>query len=149
MKLDLQKRLAAKVLNVGVNKIRLDTTKLSTISEAITKADIKTLIDEGAIKAKGKTTPSRCRAEKRHAQKKRGRQKGQGRRKGKKFSRASKKERWMSKIRPQRRMLKALKTQAKVTSAVFYNLYRKASGGFFRNRSHLLFYIKQNNLFKK
>jgi large subunit ribosomal protein L19e len=148
MKLNLQKRLAAKVAKSGVNRVKLDSTKLSNIREAITKADIKNLIDEGAIKITSGRTPSRHRAEARHLQKKRGRQRGSGKRKGKKMSKISKKERWMTKIRPQRNLLKSLKIQAKITNATFYNLYRKASGGFFRNRGHLLFYLKQNNLFK-
>jgi large subunit ribosomal protein L19e len=148
MKLTLQKKLAARVMNVGINKVRLDATRLSDIHEAITKADIKRLVGEGAIKILDKKSPSRVRAEKRHAQKKKGRQKGRGKKKGKKYSKSSRKERWITKIRPQRRVLKALKEQTKITNQVFYNLYRKAAGGFFRNRSHLLFYMKQNNLFK-
>jgi len=44
MKLNLQKRLAAQILKCSEKRIQLDTTRLSDIKEAITKADIKSLI---------------------------------------------------------------------------------------------------------
>jgi large subunit ribosomal protein L19e len=149
MKLNLQKRLATKVAKAGINRVRLDYSKLSDLREAITRSDIKRLIEEGAIKILQRKTPSRQRAIARNTQKKKGRQRGPGKKKGKKLSKVSKKERWMNKVRPQRKILKSLKETGRITNATYYDLYKKSSGGFFRNRSHLLFYMKQNKLFEK
>ena len=50
--LDKKKRLAAKVFNVGIERICFDVERLSEIKEAITKQDIKDLFSAGAITIK-------------------------------------------------------------------------------------------------
>ena len=52
MRLKIQKRLAAQILKSSENDIWLDSNRLDEIKEAITKADIKSLIKDKAIKAK-------------------------------------------------------------------------------------------------
>lgn len=49
MKLDKKKNLAAKTFNVGKYRIAFVEPRLSEIKEAITKADLKSLKDEGVI----------------------------------------------------------------------------------------------------
>ena len=46
MQLKIQKRLAAQILKTSKNNIQLDSSRLEEIKEAITKADIKSLIKE-------------------------------------------------------------------------------------------------------
>ncbi len=52
MKLENKKRLAARTLNIGVNRIIFNTTRLKEIKEAITKQDIKDLLKDKAIAIK-------------------------------------------------------------------------------------------------
>ena len=54
MKLEKKKALAARTLNVGMNRIAFNTARLSEIKEAITKQDIKDLHNSGAIIIKHK-----------------------------------------------------------------------------------------------
>ena len=146
MNLETQKVLAAKVSGVGKARVILDTTRYADIKEAITKADIRSLIKQGAIKVLPRTRPSRHRARARHAQMKRGRRKGQGTRRGTKFARSPRKRQWINKIRAIRALLKNLKTKKQLDNKNYYDLYKKSKGGFFRDRGHLLFYAKSNKL---
>ena len=52
MQLKIQKRLAAQILKASKNDIWLDSSRLEDIKEGITKADIKSLIKDKAIKSK-------------------------------------------------------------------------------------------------
>ena len=47
----LQKKLAAKILKVGANKVWLNPVKMKDIEKAITRIDVKRLIKQNAIKA--------------------------------------------------------------------------------------------------
>lgn len=147
--LSLQKRLAAKVAKVGLDRIAFDQAKLSDIKEAITKADIRTLFKEGAIKIKPPKKTSRHRARARAAKRKKGRQRGEGKRKGTWFARNPKKRLWINTIRPQRALLKYLLEKGKITQKNYRLAYAKAKGGEFRSKSHLLFYLRRNNLIKE
>ena len=107
--LDVQRRLAAQVLKCGKNRIRFHPDKQDEIKEAITKIDIRSLIGSGIISKKRALNTSRFWAKVRKKQKSKGKQKGFGSRKGKKTARLPRKEKWISKIRLQRKFLKNLK----------------------------------------
>ena len=66
-----------------------------------------------------------------------GRRKGHGSRSGSANSRSPRKQRWMSKIRAQRRVLKELRDESKITPSQYRYFYRKAKGGSYRSTSHL------------
>jgi len=146
MKLKLQKKLAASVLKCGKKRISLDTDRLEDIKEAITKADIRSLISEGGIKKKPVKSVSKVRARKIAVQKRKGRRKGVGKRKGKKTARLSKKAAWIDRIRTQRKLLKELKIKSIITSLVYQQLYMKSKGGFFRSKRHIKLYIEEHKL---
>jgi len=148
MNISNQKRLAAKVAGVGTERIILVPERVSEIKDAITKADIRTLIKSGAIRILPINPPSRSRVKTRNAQKKRGRQRGPGGRKGGKSARMPHKLVWIRKIRLMRATLKHLKSTDKVTQQVYDDIYRKAKGNFFRDKGHMLFYLQQNKLMK-
>ncbi len=139
----LQKRLASKLLKTGKNRIAFKEDKLTEISEAITRSDVKDLIKKGTITAKKKKGVSRSRAKKRHEQRKKGRRKGYGTRKGRKKARTPKKRAWINKIRPQRELLRHLKDKKVLTPHLYRKLYNLAKAGFFRSRAHLKLYIKK------
>jgi|SRR3989344_815692 len=147
MDLYSQKRLAAKVAGVGVDKVTINTARVDEVKEAITKADVRALIKSGAITIEDVRTPSRFRAKQRRAQKKKGKGKGQGTKKGRQKARVGKT--WMNKIRAMRLLLKDLKDQKKLTNETYRDLYLKAKGGFFRDMGHLRFYLEQSKLVSK
>lgn len=149
MKLTSQRRIAAKLLKVGKNRVHFDQEKLGEIKEAITKADIRSLINEKTIKAKPIKGISRYRARKTKKQKSKGRRKGPGSRKGTRKARLSKKKRWMLKVRAQRKFINELKEKKQIESKVFRNIYKKVSGNYFRSRRHIQLYLEEHNLLKK
>jgi large subunit ribosomal protein L19e len=148
MNLSNQKILAAKAAGVGIERVVLVPERIEEIKDAITKADIRTLIKSGAIKILNTRTPSRGRAKVRHAQKLRGRRRGSSRRKGASGARTPTKRAWINKIRLMRSTLKSLREQDKLSLQDYHQVYRRAKGGFFRDRGHMLFYLKQNKLLK-
>lgn len=149
MKLDVQKRLAASVLDCSSKRIWFDSERLADIKEAITKIDIKGLIKDKAIAKKPVKSISRARARTRQKQKRAGRRKGHGSRKGKKNARESAKSVWINHIRAQRELLKKMKENSLVTTRVYRNLYDKSKGGFFRSKKHLKLYIEERHLAKE
>lgn len=141
--LKMQRRLASDLLKTGENKVLFREDMLNEIKEAITREDIKALINRGAISAKPKRGVSRARAKKVHEQQKKGRMKGPGKRKGAKKARTPKKRAWINKIRPQREFLSLLKEKDHVDNTQYRKLYRLAKAGFFRSRRHLKLYTKK------
>ncbi len=136
-----QKRLAAKILGVGVSRIWLDPTKQDEIKKAITRADIKKLIEKGYIKA----LPTKIKKPKQKKKKKR----GPGSRKGGTYSIISRKERWILTVRPLRRYAKELLEKGLITKQVYKKIYRLIKGGMFRSRAHLRIYLRQRGLLRQ
>ncbi len=149
MKFKLQKKLAADVLKCSKKRVVFDKDRLTDIKEAITKADIKSLVAGKAIKKKPVKGVSKARAKVRLVQKRKGKRKGKGSKKGKRTSRLSKKEAWINLIRAQRKLLKDLRDKEIVSKADYQKLYKKSKGGFFRSRRHIKMYIEENNLAKR
>ncbi len=149
MNLEMQKKLAADILDVGKNKVWLDPDRSAEISTAITRDDIRRLIDDEAIKARPKESTSRFRARKREKQRKKGKQSGPGTRKGAKEGRKSQKEEWISKVRALRKKLKELRDEDVIDSSLYRELYRKVKGGAFRNKSHLETYLKDKGVLEE
>lgn len=149
MNLKLQKVLAAKIAGVGLDRVFIDPEKSADVKEAITKADIRSLISQGVIKILSVKRPSRHRARKLHAQRKKGRRRGQGNRRGKAGARSPTKRTWINRIRSQRRLIKSLRDYEQISPKTFRDVYRKVKGGFFRSQSHVMFYLKTNNLIKE
>jgi large subunit ribosomal protein L19e len=141
-----QKRIAAKVLRVGEGKVWIDPEATGDVADAITREDVRDLIEKGIIKVKQKKGVSRGRARVRANQKALGRRKGHGSRKGAKGARANKKKQWITKIRALRRRLKELREDDYVDKTIYRKLYNKANGGEFRTVGHLNEYIKANGL---
>ncbi len=148
MKLSTQKRLASDVMKVGRSRVWIDPQFEDEASLAITRDDIRRLIDEGAIQKKPIRGVSRGRARHNLRQKRKGQRSGPGRKKGSATSKLSGKDRWMMKIRPMRKELRKLRDEGKITSRVYRELYLKAKGNAFRNTAHLRTYIAERRLSK-
>jgi len=129
--LSAQKRMAADVLDVGENKIWLDPERQGELADAITREDIRELVDEGAIRAEAPKGNSRGRAKERQEKRAYGHQKGQGSRKGTAGGRENEKQQWQSKIRAQREKLRELRDSGEISKSLYRDLYDRASGGEF------------------
>ena len=142
--LKAQKRLAADVLGVGKNRVRFDPDAQGEIADAITRDDIRELVDSGVISAKDAKGNSRGKARERAKKRSYGHQKGHGSRKGKAGARQNKKEDWTSRIRAQRRELRDLRDDGEIDRSQYRELYDQASGGEFDSVADLRRYIDDN-----
>ena len=137
-----QRRMAALLLKCGEGRVWIDPASQEEIADAVTRSDIRSAIKAGVIRAHRIVGTSRVRA-KRHAEEvAKGRHRGAGSRRGTPRSRVPKKERWMARIRAQRLLLAELRVQKKIPPAVYRSFYRRAKGGMFRSRAHLLLNLR-------
>ncbi|RLG57435.1 MAG: 50S ribosomal protein L19e [Hadesarchaea archaeon] len=148
MKLSEKKRLAARILKVGVNRIWVDPERTGDISAAITREDIRRLIKSGAIRAKPARGTSRGRARKLSLKRKKGRRSGPGSRKGAKHARFREKSRWIQTVRPLRSRLRELKKEGLIGPREYRRLYRMIGGGVFRSKAHLETHLKEKGILK-
>jgi large subunit ribosomal protein L19e len=133
-----QKRLAASILKCGENRIWINPDELEQVAGAITREDVRGLIEDGIIRRNQAKGVSRGRARKRNQKRRVGRRTGQGSRKGTLHARLPKKRRWIRKIRSQRKVLRELRGEKKISVSDYRRLYRKSKGGEFRSKAHLL-----------
>jgi len=136
LNLSNKKEMAAKVLNVGSNRVKIDPENLERIADAITRDDIRALIREGIIWAEPVKGTSRGRIRRKRAlKKKRGR--GSGSKKGSIGARLPRKRLWVTKVRAMRSHLKKAREKGDITSDVFDKLYLQIKGGQIRSMKHL------------
>jgi len=134
-----QKRLAARMLKCGVNRVWIDPHN-SKIKQAITRKDLRRFIKEGFIKK----LPEKKKAKGfEKTQQKRGSIKGSS------GARIGKKTEWLKIVRPQRKLLKELKGKKSIDSRTYRIVYSMVKGGAFRNKRHLLTYLEENKLMKR
>ena len=103
--------MAASLLKCGIHRVWMDQDRLEEIARAVTKDDIRVLINGKAIKAKQKKGISSGRKRYIANQKQKGRRKGYGSRKGAKYARFPRKRQWIRTIRPLRAYLKELRNR--------------------------------------
>ena len=142
--LKAQKRLAADVLDVGKNRVKLDPERQGEIADAITRDDVRELIDEGAIRVEQKSGNSRGRARERARKRSYGHRKGQGSRKGTAGGRSDGTAEWRSKIRAQRRRLRNYRQNGELDPTDYRQLYRMAGGGEFDSVADVERYVREN-----
>jgi large subunit ribosomal protein L19e len=142
--LSAQKRMAADVLDVGKNRIWFDPEAQEEIAEAITREDIRELVDQGTIQADEVDGNSRGRARERNEKRAYGHRTGPGSRKGKSGGRQDSKDEWISRIRAQRARLKELRDDGPLNRSQYRELYNKASGGEFDSVDRLEAYAENN-----
>ena len=138
-----QKRMASEIFSrregrpVGIHRVWVHPDYLSEVSDAVQKNDVRNLIEDGIIKAKPIKGTSRSRARKATFQKSKGRRKGQGSRSGSANSRSPRKQRWMTKIRAQRRTLREMREEGSISASQYRHFYLKAKGGSYRSIAHM------------
>jgi large subunit ribosomal protein L19e len=142
--LKAQKRLAADILGVGENRVRLDPDEQGEIADAITRDDVRELIEDGIIEADDAKGNSRGRARERASKRSYGHKKGHGSRKGSSGGRQSDSDDWQSRIRAQRQRLREMRDDGDISRAQYRELYDQASGGEFDSVADLTRYIDDN-----
>ena len=138
-----KRELAARILGVGINRIRFEPDKLDEVGDSITRENIRTLINNGTIwtvKPKG-TSRARAKA-KLIIRRKHGT--GLGSKKGKKTARTGKKELYVIKVRSMRYHLKIMKDRNDINRETYWSLYKKVNGGQVRSLAHLRDLVKQS-----
>lgn len=137
-----QKRLAAKILGVGVSRIYISPQHLEDVSQAITKDDVRSLIKMGFIKVRPPSTPSRGRKRILRLKKSRGKRKSAGSRKGAAGARRKPEVEWVHRVRKQREYIKKLRREGVIDSKTYRMLYLKIKGGVFSSLNSLKNYVK-------
>lgn len=143
-----QRRMAAELLKCGVNRVWMDFDRLDEIAKAVTKEDIRVLINGKAIKARQIAGISGGRNKFNIKQKEKGRRRGHGSRKGAKYARLPKKERWINTIRPIRVYLRTLRDEKQIDPSTYRKYYMKAKGGEFRSKHHLETHLISDGIIK-
>lgn len=146
MELKAQKRLAAKILGVGINRVWIDPARAADVEAAISRGDVRRLIHDGTIMARPERGVSRARARELAAKRKKGRRRGRGSRKGAAKARQPKKEAWIRTVRPLRARLRELRNNRTIDAKEYRRLYRMVKGGAFRSKAHLETYLKERGI---
>jgi large subunit ribosomal protein L19e len=137
-----QRRMAAAILKCGEGRVWIDPASQEELADAVTRGDIRSAIKSGVIRAKPVRGTSRVRARRLMRERAKGRHAGPGSRRGSPYARVSKKERWMRRIRAQRSLLRELRAAEKIPARAYREFYRRAKGGMFRSRAHLLINLR-------
>jgi large subunit ribosomal protein L19e len=131
-----KRELVARILGVGANRIRFEPDRLEDVADSITRDNIRSLVNSGAIWTVQVQGTSRGRAiKKRSVWKVHG--KGPGSKKGKKTARVGKKAVYVIKVRSMRYHLKVLKERKDISNEIYWQLYKKVNGGQVRSLAHL------------
>jgi large subunit ribosomal protein L19e len=132
-----QRRMAASILGCGENRVHFDPERVTDIKNAISREDLRGLIEEGAISARQIRGNSRGRARAKMAKRSYGHCKGPGRRRGAAGARDPSKRQWIRKIRALRKTLVELREGGQINRHLYRMLYRQSAGGQFRSVAHL------------
>ncbi len=134
--LSFQKRLAAEIAGVGTSRVKIAEGFENEVQDALTRSDVKKLIEEGKIVILDKTGISRGRIkERRRNRRVKSEGKKEGSRKGRKGARARRKQLWVNRIRKIRQYLKWLRDHEVIDSHTYRELYLRAKGGSFKGVS--------------
>jgi large subunit ribosomal protein L19e len=141
--------MAAQILKCGKGRVWIDPDRISDVASAVTRSDVRRLITGGAIKKEPVKAVSRGRARHSDAQRAKGRQRGPGSRKGGSNARFPRKRRWIQLIRPIREELRGLRDDGTIDARTYREYYRRAKGGQFRSRDHVVTHLRMEGHLKK
>ncbi|MEF8873233.1 MAG: 50S ribosomal protein L19e [Candidatus Thermoplasmatota archaeon] len=145
MDVKYQKRLAADLLDCGKDRVWIDDTMLDEVIEAITREEVRELINRGVIKKLPKDGNSRGRINYKKEQKSKGRRRGYGKRKGTKGARESSKDNWKKRIRSMRKELKKLRDDGHIDRSTYREFYNRSKGGTFEDKSDMILHLKMED----
>jgi len=144
-----QRRLAARILNIGQNRVWIDPSRVEDVEGVITREEVRKLIHEKIIKSLPEQGVSRARAKTVLEKKRKGRRQGPGSYVGSAQAGNTKKDAWMLKIRSLRKKLRELKASRVITEKTYTQYYRMAGSGRFSSVADLERYLKAHDLWRK
>ena len=118
-------------------------------AKLLDRNDIRRLIAKGVITKIEKKGQRKKESGLRRKQKVKGRRSREGSRKGKTYSKKSRRTHWIERVRPLRKRLRELRNPGKIARSDYRKLYTMVNGGAFRNKKHLLYYVKEKEIIKK
>ena len=137
-----KRKLVSRILGVGAGRVRFDPEYLDDVTDAITRANIRSLVTAGTIQIKPIVGTSKGRSYfKKSQRRKRGTK--QGSKKGRKGSRVGKKEVYVKRIRSMRHQLKVSKSRKEIANVSYWKLYKQVGGNQVRNLAHLRSLIEE------
>lgn len=142
MAISTVRRIAAKLLKVGENRIKIMPGETKRAEEALTTDDIRQLIRDGVVVAVRVKGVPRIRAKLKHAKQKKGRRSGSGSRKGAKYAGVTAKDIWKNKTRLQRRTLRRLRDSKRLAEGVYRRAYLMIKGNAWRSNAAMLAHFK-------
>lgn len=132
-----------------MDRIWIDPSRVEDVEAAITRKDVKKLINDGVIRVKPEHGIAGYSSKVRQKQRVKGRSRGHGKRKGSKNARSNSKEEWMNRIRKIRRYLRSLRDRKLIDRRTYRRLYMLAKGGQFSSLASLKLYLKENNILRE
>lgn len=132
MKLEKKIALAARTLDVGKNRIILNTNRLSEIKDAITRQDIRDMVSDNAISVR--PIKGRRKVKRRALRRRIG---------SIKKKTANKKRKYILLTRKLRKYLGELKRKNLVTRDSYYQLRQEIRASRFRSKSHMKEHLAQ------
>ncbi|MGC8478657.1 MAG: 50S ribosomal protein L19e [Candidatus Micrarchaeia archaeon] len=140
MSVKFVKRAASYIMNRGESAIRIKPDAIADAKKALTKEDVRELIRKGSVYAikekKNISIYGKLLQEKRSE----GRSRGPGNRRGTYKARTG--ITYPKRVRGQRRILKALKSEGTIDNSTFKKLYALVKGGTFASKVTLLNHIR-------
>lgn len=129
--LKLKKNLISRTTGVGRGRVKLNPNNLDDIAGLDAKADVRYLIAKGIITIsplKGQVRRKKIR-------------RGVGSKKGKSTSKITRKDRWITKVRSQRKVIRNLRDNKKINPTEYRKLYIQIKGGLFKSKANLYDHI--------
>jgi large subunit ribosomal protein L19e len=135
MKEEKAKQIASQILNSGVSRIKILPNAIEDVKKALTRNDIRKLIEDKKIIAIAKKQKMKKERKKKSV------------RKG--TAKARRSVKWEDKVRAQRRLLKKLKEEKKISNQNFKKVYKLIKSGNFASKSSLLTFLKDQKLIEE
>lgn len=142
MSISTIRRLSSRIYGVGESRVKILDQKRA--AEALTAEDVKNLVKEKVIIIVASHGPSRAAARHKQSRKAMGRRRGRGSKKG---TSVPQKEKWIAKVRAQRKLASSFKSKLK--HGAFRKVYGMIKGNAFKSKHALFTYLKENNLFNE
>lgn len=149
MSLKSQRRLASEIMKIGEGRVWIDPERIDYVEAAITREEIRKLVNEGVIKSLPKKGVCRVRARILKEKRKKGLRRGPGGKSGPARSKISKKEAWINRIRPIRRRLNELKNSRAISESVYRQMYDMSESGAFKSKAELERHLRTHNLWRR
>ncbi len=144
MSIKFTRRAAARVMHRGESKIRIKKDATADAQRALTTDDVRDMVKSGKVYAVALKHNVSRRGKIAHAKKMMGRGRGPG------SSRGTAKARggvdYKKRVRGQRRVIKALKTDKTIDNKTFKRFYLLVKGGTFASKQSLINHIRGNGV---